>query len=489
MFKKLSLLMASVFLITSCSSQPVSNSGRSLASEVESAREIKFTEMMQSPQASKLFIAHVDKVFDLLIEINSDINKFDKELDLKLANKKANPKAKIEEPLKSPTYARLWKMWQIKDKYTDEVAWHYSELLKYKNNPNLNPEDAAKVQVVHANFEKYLASTRDAQRVELQPLMQELSEISTQFTQEKPAYSNSIFKNEKELKTYLSKQRMKSMPISSPASMARRQAFLAELNQEMAAIPDLVIADREPQSQDLSCSDGKKICASASDSTGNIIGKVFPPGVWTLTYDDGPKGPATGELLKLLRSYSDPVNTKLKVTFFWLAQQAPKFPQYVEQAAKDGHSLQNHSYSHANLALKTTDRTREIIQSTKDLTAIYQKYIPGHKIQYFRCPYGSCYAPKVPEARQMIANLGQVHAYWRIDSLDWKLMNGPKIADLVIKQMQLQDHGVILMHDIHTPTVEATRLILQWLKKQNSGSGTKYRLVTLPEAIDMVNGQ
>ncbi len=89
----------------------------------------------------------------------------------------------------------------------------------------------------------------------------------------------------------------------------------------------------------------------------------------------------------------------------------------------------------------------------------------------------------------MIANLGQVHAYWRIDSLDWKLMNGPKIADLVIKQMQLQDHGVILMHDIHTPTVEATRLILQWLKKQNSGTGAKYRFVTMPEATRLVNGQ
>jgi peptidoglycan/xylan/chitin deacetylase (PgdA/CDA1 family) len=88
----------------------------------------------------------------------------------------------------------------------------------------------------------------------------------------------------------------------------------------------------------------------------------------------------------------------------------------------------------------------------------------------------------------MIADQGLIHAYWAIDSLDWKNIGQPqRTADLAIKQMQLVKKGAILIHDIHESSVDATQIILKWIKAQNSG-GSKIRLVDLETAVDEVNG-
>lgn len=511
-----SFLLAGAFILNGCSStqkpnlaaDPSKSAIRSVASTEESLMEENFQTIIQNPQAERLMIAYADKLFDLLIEINRGIVAFDQELDMKLATKKANPSIELEEPLQSKTYARLWKMWQIRDKYTAEISWFYLRLLQMRTDTHLPASERQRIRGIHKAVGRYLKATQDVQRVELQPLMQELSEIFKAFVENYRAerkglnqggaelsstadFSQALFGSHQELRKYIATRKIKSIPTFSPASEKRRTEFLRELEADLAKMPDPIISDRDPQSvQDLTCDGGKKLCASANDNTGNIVGKVFPAGVWALTYDDGPGAKSTGDLLEVLRNHRDAVNPVGKATFFWLAQQVQKYPNWVAKAVEYKYPIENHSYSHANLAtLNTAGRRHEIVESNRVLTAAIQKVLPGYKVQYFRCPYGSCYAPKVPEARQMIANQGQIHAYWRVDSLDWKLLNGPKVADIVIKQMQLLDHGVVLMHDIHPSTIDATKRILAWLKTQNSGNGTKYKLVTIPEAVDMVNGR
>lgn len=493
---------------------------RELASVRDQIMEDRFQAMIQSPEAEKYLTAYADRLFDLLIEINRNIFIFDQELDESLKILKNNPQAELPEPLQSATYQKLWKMWQLKDRYTAEIAWFYLRILQTRTDSNISREERMRVRTIHRNLEKHLLNSQDVERVELQPLMKELAEVYKVFVEDykerrraqmqgsgqsssnsqdpqdlvevaenQMGFSKALFGTEEDLKKYIQARRISPMATKTEASERRRRLFLKTLDQELLTMPELVVPDREPQNvQDLTCGPNKKICASPGDATGNIIGRVFPAGVWSLTYDDGPGPETTSQLMDILKNYSDPVNPFAKATFFWLAKQVQAYPSNVEKALKLGFQVENHSFTHANLAnLNTQGRRREVIESNRVITEVIRKTDKDYRMNYFRCPYGSCYAPKVPEVRQMIANQGQVHAYWRIDSMDWKLRSGPKVAELVIKQMQLMDRGVILMHDIHPSTVEATKIILNWVKKQNT-SGKKHRLVNLSEAVDMANG-
>lgn len=469
------------------------------------ALESKFHSIMESLAPDQKMIEHADTLFTLLMEMNKGIKAFSDELDAKLAVKKKEPSAQIEEPLASPTYHRLLKMWQLRDRYEDEIAWFYMRLIQMRLDSSLNKEETNIAKKVLQNTQTYLRNTRDLERIEFQPLMKKLEETRQktvsdfmiqrrgQMTDQedavaKPAFEKAILTPTQMIQVRSSGQISKT--ISAPPKLNPRYTkFITQIEKDLSQIPDPVSTAREPQSlQNLACGNSKKLCANTNNSNGNIIGSVFPPGVWAFTYDDGPNKTSTPELLEVLHNHSDPINPVGKATFFWLAREVKRHPDVVQRAAEYGFSLQNHSYDHKDLLnLSSQGRAYEIYTSTRDLTYEYRKSIPDYNIQYFRCPYGSCYAPQISEARQMIAAQGQIHVYWRIDSLDWKLLNGPQVAALVIKQMQLLNHGVILMHDVHRTTVDATKIILRWLKTNNEGPGPHYQLVTIPEAVELVN--
>jgi peptidoglycan/xylan/chitin deacetylase (PgdA/CDA1 family) len=265
---------------------------------------------------------------------------------------------------------------------------------------------------------------------------------------------------------------------------------VSDVEADLAEIADPVFDTRGPQSApaDLECKDGRKLCISTGEN-GNIVGGVFPKGVWAFTYDDGPAPQSTSDIMDLFINYKDTVNPVGKATFFWTAANVLKNGQWVAKAVKHDFPIANHSYSHADLNRADTDRKKQIITSNQVIESAINKFDPGYKIQYFRCPYGSCYAPKIPAVRQMLVDQGQMHAYWRIDSLDWKLLDSEKVAALVIKQMQLMDHGVILMHDVHPTTVGATRIVLNWMKNQNNNKGANHKMVTIQEAVELTNAK
>jgi peptidoglycan/xylan/chitin deacetylase (PgdA/CDA1 family) len=502
-------LIVSAFLAVSCANMNKKDASRGIASASEEAvMEDHFQALIHGQAPEQEMIDYIDQLVNLLVLTNKDIGKFDKELDSKLAVRKKNPAAAIEEPLASPTYMGLLKKWQLKDRYTNEIAYFYLRCLEMRTDKNVDAAEKQRIKKIQQNTATYLANTQDLQRVELQELMGRLSDVFQAFVRAykeqyaaehngtpvddkddvtaPETFKGAIFSTPDALYTYIKNHRTSVFTDNSKAAKTRREAFIKEIDADLGLIPDPNMT-REVQSvQDLSCKDGKPLCASAGDA-GNIIGKAFPAGVWAFTFDDGPAKASAG-MLDVLGAYSDKVNPRAKATFFQLAKQAPSYPTAVKQMMDSGYSMANHSYSHADLASSKTNRKHEIVESNDVLTREYRKVQPGYVIQYFRCPYGSCYAPKVPTARQMIADQGQIHVYWRIDSLDWKLLNGAKVAALVEKQIQLLNHGVILMHDIHPTTADAMKQILVWLKDQNNNKGANYKMVTIPEAVDMVNG-
>jgi peptidoglycan-N-acetylglucosamine deacetylase len=80
-----------------------------------------------------------------------------------------------------------------------------------------------------------------------------------------------------------------------------------------------------------------------------------------LTFDDFPAGPQDEELLDLLRA------RKVRATFFCLGRNAEAHPDLVRRAAREGHSLQLHSWDHSAAApqLERCVRTLERIAGTR----------------------------------------------------------------------------------------------------------------------------
>ena len=65
---------------------------------------------------------------------------------------------------------------------------------------------------------------------------------------------------------------------------------------------------------------------------------------------------------------------------------------------------------------------------------------------------------------------------WDVDSLDWKSKN--ETAILTEIQRQVRNGSIILMHDIHGPSVNSLPSVIEYLK------GEGYTFVTVPELLN-----
>jgi peptidoglycan/xylan/chitin deacetylase (PgdA/CDA1 family) len=66
-------------------------------------------------------------------------------------------------------------------------------------------------------------------------------------------------------------------------------------------------------------------------------------GIVRLTFDDGPVRPNTPRVLNVLSDY------RVKATFFVIGQQTRRYPRLVKREYREGHSVQNHTYTHPDL--------------------------------------------------------------------------------------------------------------------------------------------
>jgi peptidoglycan/xylan/chitin deacetylase (PgdA/CDA1 family) len=208
---------------------------------------------------------------------------------------------------------------------------------------------------------------------------------------------------------------------------------------------------------------------------GNMMGFNFPKGTYALTFDDGPHGTLTLANLRSLQEQG------VKATFFWIANNARRFPQIVKQVQAAGQAVANHSYMHAKILnaqdlqrLKTSPE-KEVYTSTEELTQIY-----GFKPKYFRLPYAQGFDH--PRIRAMIAEKGMIHVKWNIDSADWQDKNPVTVLARVEAQMRQNGRGIILFHDVQAGTVQAARNLMA----RHKG---RVRWVTIPQIVDELNGR
>ena len=184
-----------------------------------------------------------------------------------------------------------------------------------------------------------------------------------------------------------------------------------------------------------------------------------------LTFDDGP-GEYTSELLDCLEE------NNAHATFFMLGQNVELYPDDVKRMLKLGCEIGNHSWDHKNMFELDID---SVVKQFNDAD---QALIDacGQASTVVRAPYGN--------ANEEIMNaVGKPFFMWSLDSLDWSY----KDVDLDYKSI-MEDNAsvlkygtIILMHDIHEPSVKAAERIIPELI--NMG----FKLVTVSEMAEAKN--
>lgn len=167
--------------------------------------------------------------------------------------------------------------------------------------------------------------------------------------------------------------------------------------------------------------------------------------VVALTFDDGPSAATTGRLLDVLAT------KQVKVTFFVLGNMAQKSPALIQREVTEGHEVESHTMSHQNLIKLSGAAIRsEITEADTVLQGII-----GNAAKLVRPPYGSV-------NDTVRANVGKPMITWTVDPEDWKYRNAATVrANVVSKTF---DGAIVLMHDIHSTTVDAVGAIIDDLR-------------------------
>jgi peptidoglycan/xylan/chitin deacetylase (PgdA/CDA1 family) len=166
-----------------------------------------------------------------------------------------------------------------------------------------------------------------------------------------------------------------------------------------------------------------------------------------LTFDDFPFPSQSGELLALLRKYNVPA------TFFCIGWKVQLHPDIVRQALEDGHSLQNHTFSHLPLA---TLGDAKVAAELKACNEALEK-VTGITPRFFRAP-GSSYDSHV---FALAREAGLIPVGWSVNVHDYNEPDPDFIANHVIDGTS--GPTVVLLHDGVRATIAALPRIIETL--------------------------
>ena len=205
------------------------------------------------------------------------------------------------------------------------------------------------------------------------------------------------------------------------------------------ALPPLPVARIEPQPQPAADASAQR---PAHAEAGQSV--VY------LTFDDGPHPSFTTPIMEILAGYGAPG------TFFSLGAQIAQYPDLTATLATNGHSLQNHTYSHP--ALNRISREAYVDEVTRADAAI--RAAVGDAALPTTClrpPYGA-----IDSATASIAaELGKAIVMWDVDPQDWRQPGAGQIARHILSHAY--PGAIILMHDGgggRSQTVAALRTVL-----------------------------
>ncbi|MCL1891354.1 MAG: polysaccharide deacetylase family protein [Coriobacteriia bacterium] len=173
-----------------------------------------------------------------------------------------------------------------------------------------------------------------------------------------------------------------------------------------------------------------------------------------LTFDDGPS-PYTKDIIKVLKKYD------AHATFFVVGNRVKSKQKVLKLAVKNGNEIGNHTYSHPHLTGLSSAARKQQFKKTNDAVKTACSVTP----KVMRPPYGSTNA-------SVGADAGMPVIIWSIDTQDWRTRSS---AATIRSVLSARDGDIVLMHDIHVSTRDATESFVSELTKRG------FQLVTVSE--------
>lgn len=151
----------------------------------------------------------------------------------------------------------------------------------------------------------------------------------------------------------------------------------------------------------------------------------------------------------------------IHVTFFLEGRWVQKNPDLAQMIVAAGHEIGNHSFSHPDMKILSSPRTREeLIQTNKVIKAT-----TGIVPKWFAPPSGSYRDETVGIAAEL--NMGTV--MWSVDTIDWQK---PTVETLLNRVLgKVHNGALILMHPTDS-TSKSLDYLINKLKTKNLQIGT-----------------
>lgn len=167
-----------------------------------------------------------------------------------------------------------------------------------------------------------------------------------------------------------------------------------------------------------------------------------------LTFDDGPSGRFTQELLEGLEARD------MKATFFLCGYRLEDYGELAQQIRAQGHEIGIHGYDHASMARMGYSEAYAQIENTRAL-------LPApYLVNLLRTPGGNVNDQVLRAAEDQ----GLAIISWSVDTRDWESRDADRITSTILRQTG--DGDIILMHDMYTSSVTAALESIDLLKEQ-----------------------
>ena len=182
-----------------------------------------------------------------------------------------------------------------------------------------------------------------------------------------------------------------------------------------------------------------------------------------LTFDDGPSGKYTRQLLDGL------YDRGVKATFLLCGYRMKEYPDITQRIFDEGHEIGYHGYSHKNMKnMSRRDIAGELVDS--------QALLPEDCDPVFLRPPGGCCSDAVRQVAE-VRNLAILS--WSVDPRDWATNDAGAIETAVLKK--IKDGDIVLLHDMTTSSVQAALDIVDTLLEED------FEIVTVSELARIRN--
>lgn len=150
-----------------------------------------------------------------------------------------------------------------------------------------------------------------------------------------------------------------------------------------------------------------------------------------LTFDDGPNGPVTDQILNALKERHVPA------TFFLIGMNVERCPKIAQRMVPEGHLIGIHTYRHPRFdQISAAETERDIDEGSQVIETV-----TGVRPHWFRPPYGINGARLADVCRKQ----GLAVAGWSLDANDWNPHPVEDLVDTIVSQAVSGD--IILLHD------------------------------------------